>query len=240
MIRPQKYQATIVKKDQLNKNVFFLSFALILPKEIIFSSGQRGLFNIGTKFNNYSFCSFSENKDLVSICVDTTPDGPGSKWIKQRIVGDKIEFIGPLGNFIVSNSAKAKIFLATGTGISPFRSMIHHLLNTGFNKDIYLYFGERYQEDIFWQQEFKSFQDTFKNFHYQIVLSRPDVNWVGEKGYVQMAMEADLFVKLKNNPLDFEYYICGNSRMIADACMVLEKENVNKTDINIEKFYDLK
>ncbi|MBI2029826.1 hypothetical protein HYT02_05400 [Candidatus Gottesmanbacteria bacterium] len=240
MIRPQKFQAVVENKQQLNDKVFNLTFLLKNPDQITFSAGQRGLFNIGPKFNNYSLCSLPSEKSKVSICVDTTPQGPGSKWIIERKIGDNVEFIAPIGNFMLSASDKPKIFLATGSGVSPLHSMIGHLLENKFAKDIFLYFGERYESDTFWMQEFINLQASNNNFHYKIVLSKPQESWQGGRGYVQEVMDKDLFSPDNfHNPLEFEYYICGNGRMIASSTQLLFNSGVQQSDIHSEKFYDV-
>lgn len=239
MIKPQKYQAEVISKRDLNSKVVHITFRLNTPDYIEFKAGQRGLFNIGVKFNNYSICSSVYDHKNISTCVDTTPNGAGSKWIRGAKVGDKIEIIAPLGSFFLTDSLKPKIFLATGSGISPINSMIDQLLTDGFIGDIYLFFGERFQSDIFWKSEYENMEKKHKNFHYIIVLSKPDNSWLGKVGYVQNVMDQKLFQSRKYNPLDFEDYICGNGKMITDSINLLTKYQVNSQDIHFEKFYGI-
>jgi len=49
-----------------------------------------------------------------------------------------------------------KVFISTGAGIAPFRSMVLGLLDEGFTKGIYLLCGYRYEEDELFGDELRS------------------------------------------------------------------------------------
>lgn len=254
MVKPQKYQATVSQKIQLTKVVYWLTFNLINPLKIEFTPGQRCLYNVSTKFNNYSICSSPLIKNNIQICVDTSPNGIGSKWIRETKIGDTIEFMGPLGNFKLSgNTETKKIFLATGTGLSPIRSMILSLLEGNYGKDIYMFFGVRSEEDIFWKKEFEELTKTHPNFHYTVCLSRASELWNGKKGYVQENMLQDFFPNYQQNSpsrsvrrnvgptmegVAKEFYLCGNGAMIKSAVELLKSKEIKEDQIFTEKFFD--
>lgn len=240
IVRPQKFSCKVIKKTKLTNKVFWLTFKLVNPLEINFQAGQRCLFDVFSKRNNYSLCSSPSQKTLVETCVDTTPNGPGSRWITLLKEGDSVNFLGPLGNFVLSNlPSGSKIFIATGTGISPIRSMILDLLEKKYKDQIYLYFGERFVEDIFWREEFEKLQKENPNFHYIITLSKPSPAWQGRSGYVQTAMEEDLLIKSKNNPLDYEFYLCGNGKMVSNTTDLLIKYGIRNEKVITERFYEV-
>lgn len=235
MIRPQKYQARVSFVNQLNKTVYWLGFNHITPSEIDFIPGQRCLFNVGPKHNNYSITSSPSKKNEIQICVDTSPNGPGSQWIRTREIGDLVDFLGPLGNFTLKDTeGGSKVFIATGTGVSPIHSMIFTLLEKNYKDPIYLYFGERYEQDIFWKNQFESLSKKYPNFHYIIVLSQPGQTWQGKKGYVQDHIENNLWNKNTS-----EFYLCGNGKMIDGAMQTLTKNGISKEQIFTERFYEV-
>lgn len=234
IVRPQRFSCKVNNIIKLTTKIFWLTFKLVNPLEINFQAGQRCLFNVGPKRNNYSLCSSPLQKDQVETCVDTTPNGPGSLWIKSRKPGDAIDFLGPLGTFTVSQKPGVKVFIATGTGVSPLRSMILTLLEQNYKDPLYLYFGERYEEDIFWKNEFDSLTKKYSNFHYIIVLSQPRQTWSGNKGYVQDHLENNLLNKNSS-----EFYLCGNGKMIDGATQTLVKCGIKKEQILTERFYEV-
>ncbi len=234
MIKPQKFQATVAKISKLTAKVYHLQFQLTIPPEIDFQPGQRCLFNVGVKRNNYSLCSSSDDKKMIETCVDTTPMGPGSQWIMTRKVGDNIDFIGPVGTFQLKSTENNKIFLATGSGISPLRSMMLNLMRRNFKGMVRLYFGLRQEEDVFWQSEFDNFSNSFADFAHSIVLSQGGSNFQGKRGYIQEYLQTEI---LDKGLLDCEFYLCGNLEMITDVTNLLNQYKIIPDKIITEKFY---
>lgn len=236
MVKPQKFKAKVISKQQLTSTVYTVSFSLIEPSLIQFEAGQRGLFNVGVKLNNYSLCSLPSESNRIRICVDTSPKGPGSQWIMNLKENDEISCMAPLGKFILNKTNAPKMFLATGTGVSPFHSMIGSLLESGFKDPVYLYFGERFEKDIFWEDVFKKWETQHENFHYCITLTQPSGEWRGKKGYVQDVMMGDLSKK-QTLFKSAEFYICGNGNMIETSYSLLLSKGISKEVIFTESFY---
>lgn len=234
MIRPQKFLATVVKTEKLTAKIYHLQFQLLTPAEIDFQPGQRCLFNIGIKRNNYSLCSSAGDKTRIEICVDTTPMGPGSQWITTRKVGDKVDFIGPVGTFQLKSTENSKIFLATGSGVSPLRSMMLDLLKRNFKGMVRLYFGLRQESYVFWQSEFDNFTKSFADFAYSIVLSQAGSSFQGKRGYIQQYLQTEI---LDKGLSDYEFYLCGNLSMITDVTSLLNQYKVVPDKKITEKFY---
>ena len=223
---PLQQSAVITQKNQLNPHVFQFTFQTQHP--VLFTPGQYATVIIDAKTRRqYSFCSPANNSTSFDIVVDVSPMGPGSKFFMEKKVGDRVEILAPLGNFIYTESSRKKIFIATGTGIAPFRSMII----TAPSESIVLYWGLRHEEDVYWQQEFEEFSNTHPNVQFILTLSQPSDNWVGKKGHVQ----DHLFSQL--NLRNADYYICGNKDMVSDVREKLLAAQVPTTQVKSELFY---
>ncbi|MEI8631937.1 hypothetical protein P4S72_07230 [Vibrio sp. PP-XX7] len=75
------------------------------------------------------------------------------------------------------------VFLATGTGIAPIKSILNCLeQDADYQQEqpITVYWGNRFSEEFVWQADFRKLKLDFCN-----VLSRPVADWAGETGYVQ-------------------------------------------------------
>jgi len=157
--KPQQYTGSITKKSQLTKTVFHFVIQNEHPKELLFQPGQYATFIIDEKTRRqYSFCS-APDQSSFEIVVDTTPMGVGSKYFLEKNVGEKVEYLAPIGNFTLSQNPLKKVFVATGVGIAPFRSMIldrTNKTNKTNTTDIVLYWGLRYEDDMYWDQDRKS------------------------------------------------------------------------------------
>ncbi|MCX6791679.1 MAG: FAD-dependent oxidoreductase, partial [Candidatus Gottesmanbacteria bacterium] len=165
---------------------------------------------------------------------DVSPMGPYSKWALVAKVGDPMEFMGPLGAFILDReSHRKKVFVGTGTGVTPFHSMILDCIS---DSEIVLYWGLRHEEDIFWQKEFEQFLHTYPNFRFVLTLSQPMASWQESasrrKGHVQ-----DHIFNNEKNIADSDYYLCGSKEMVNDMREKLKSAGVPNTQVKFELFY---
>jgi NAD(P)H-flavin reductase len=99
-------------------------------------------------------------------------------------VGDGVEMIGFLGSFVVENESyedKSVLFVATGTGIAPFYPMIEEMLKKSYKGKISLWWGMRYEKDLYWWEKLEEIKTKNNNFDYEIVLSKGDEKWQGRK-----------------------------------------------------------
>ena len=102
-------------------------------------------------------------------------------WFKDAKPDDLLRLRGPYGTFFLRESKKDIIFLATGTGIAPVKSMLDNLEKSKNIDDlnIYLIWGGRKASDLY-----LDFSNKYKNLNlkYIPVLSRPDSSWHGSVG----------------------------------------------------------
>jgi ferredoxin-NADP reductase len=211
------YVGEVVENKKLNETVF--ETALKSDKPMEWEAGQYVSIQTPAP-RSYSICSLP-NQEVLSICVDTKPGGPGSILIKNAKVGDKISFKGPLGKFQITKIQDANyIFVATGTGIAPFKAMIPTLLNNQETRyKIQLYWGLRHRSEAYYQDFFDSLKSD--KFDYQMVFS--------EEGH-----HVTEFVQLEQNT---DYYLCGNMNMIADIKKKLDSSGVIEDKIHFESFF---
>jgi len=232
--KPQRYTASIVSVAQLNRNVYTAYFRVTDPPVIRFLAGQYGSFIIDNKTRrNFSFTTSPNDTARIGICADITPMGPGSVWLKNLTSGDTIAFIGPLGRFTIDKSPTTpKVFIATGTGIAPLRSMIIDCLHSLRTTSLALYWGLRFEDDIFWNEEFTGYAGKHTNFRYTLTLSRPTPPWNGAIGRVTEHIDEKEKDLAKN-----EYYLCGNRPIIDDIRQQLLQRGVPENQIKTELFY---
>jgi ferredoxin-NADP reductase len=76
----------------------------------------------------YSIASPPSENGHVAFCLNRVNEGFMSNHLCSLNPGDAITFQGPFGNFILHPPMRDTLFIATGTGIAPFRSMLHWLL----------------------------------------------------------------------------------------------------------------
>jgi ferredoxin-NADP reductase len=144
----------------------------------------------------YSIAS-SPTRDHVEICVRRVPDGRLSPRICGDLAaGDRVTLRGPHGDLVLQEpSTRDQVFLATGTGAAPFKSMIDYVfeegrdVHDGVERDVWLFLGAAWEDDLPYRAAFRERASDHENFHFVPTLSREAYlsDWSGETAYVQNA-----------------------------------------------------
>jgi ferredoxin-NADP reductase len=169
-----------------------------------------------------------------ALCLNRVQDGFMSNYLCDLKVGAEISGQGPFGNFILRPPLRDTIFIATGTGIAPCRSMLQWLFGDPSrhqDKQFWLVFGSRYEKDIYYHDEFLRLATERKNFEYLPSLSRGRPEWRGLRGYVQ-----EHVVGIANDRLDMHAYICGLDKMVSANRELLRSLGWDRRSILYEKY----
>jgi CDP-4-dehydro-6-deoxyglucose reductase, E3 len=232
MTTPSFQTAEVINLSQLTDNVYYFIFNQDHP--FIFTPGQYVSIQVSdNRINSYSVTS-KDNSSQFNLLIDTSPGGVGSQFFKKLAVGDKIHYLGPFGIFTFkpNDGAENILFLATGTGISPIRSLLDSVLKQKQLKiPTMLYLGLRFQKDIFWQDYFENLEKDFPNFKFKLVLSKPEPSWQGLTGHITDHIKLD-YPDAKN----CSAYICGNKEMIEEAKKILTEAGCPENRIYFEAF----
>jgi len=231
-------RAQVDRIRDLTYDVREISLRLLEPPELEFKAGQFISFEVVKEGLNrplvrpYSIASPPSQREIVTLVLNLIAGGPGSTYLFALKEGDDTRFTGPAGNFYLRDDpARAFLFVATGTGIAPFRSMLLALFERGVSSPVTLYWGLRSQRDLYYQDELETMAKTHPNFSFVTTLSRPEDGWEGERGRVTRLVEERV-----SSVKDLAVYLCGNSGMIKDVREIVRGKGL--CPIYREKFYD--
>ena len=236
MTSPQTYTARLEEKLPHNNRFTQFSFELIEPHRLKFQAGQYisiKIFDQGER-RSYSICSTPDNQHQFDLLVDCFPGGPGVKFLQSLEFGAEVEVLAPMGQFMVPEDLTADhlVFVATGSGVAPFKSMIEDQLRNKQNqRQITLHWGMRQAADLFWLEEWEELAEAFKNFHFHPVLSQAPDAWTLCRGRVTDCLSVHQL------PTNAAYFLCGNQAMIQDVANLLTGQRIDKKLILTEKFY---
>ncbi|KAI4313851.1 hypothetical protein L6164_026798 [Bauhinia variegata] len=118
------------------------------------------------------------------------------------------------------------LIFATGSGISPIRSLIESGFGASGRSDVRLYYGARNLQRMAYQDRFKDWESS--GVKVMPVLSRPDDSWTGESGYVQAAFSR---AKKVSNPLSTGAVLCGQRQMTEEVASILVADGVSSEKI---------
>ena len=126
----QEQTSKITKVIEETHDSFSIQFER--PKGLDYLAGQYGLFSHDVNGEmvkrSYSFSS-SPTEDFLQITVKRMPHGKMSNCLTNLPVGEELKFMAPLGKFILEDDLKEVVFIAGGSGISPFRCMTKYVLD---------------------------------------------------------------------------------------------------------------
>jgi ferredoxin-NADP reductase len=182
----------------------------------------------------YSIASPPEDSNKFALCLNRVQDGFMSNFLCDLKEGDENSCQGPFGDFILRPPMRDTIFIATGTGIAPFRSMLHWLLGDEarhLGHQLHLIFGNRTEKDIYYHDEFLRLAEKHLNFHYLPTLSRGAPDWQGLRGYVQEHAPA-----IAQGRTDMHAYICGLDKMVKANRDLLKSLGWDRKSILYEKY----
>lgn len=198
-------------------------------------------------FRAYSLANPPSEKNILRFTVRIAtpppgaaiaPPGAGSSYIFNLKKGDHVTLSGPYGDFFVKDTDKEMCFIGGGAGMGPLRSQIFHQLNTiNTSRIISFWYGARSKMELVFDDEFKALEDKFKNFSYNVALSRPqpDDNWDEMTGYIHQCLY-DNYLKTHDDPTEIEYYLCGPPEMLDAAIEMLDSQGVEPEMIAFDKF----
>ncbi|MEI6690529.1 MAG: FAD-binding oxidoreductase [bacterium] len=237
---PQKFITKVAEKYSLTEDGKFVLVKIELTEQnnhLVFQAGQYVSIKINEngERRSYSIASTPEVDHGITIVVDVTPDGLGSKFIQQLIIGQDVEILAPLGNFVVEQEKDNLLFVATGSGIVPLYAMINDLLINKQNKrQIRLHWGMHDESDLFWFDNLGRLAEEHSNFVFDVVLSSPKGEWTLCRGHVQDCLLQDLGNGVLKS--GWEAYLCGNPKMIEEVSTDLQKLGMKSDKIKHEKF----
>ncbi len=192
-------------------------------------------------WRSYSIASPPDGTNRCELCIVHLPEGRGTGYLFDEInPGDELRSKAPGGVFVLSEKAldlDELVFICTGTGVAPFRSMLLDLDRRGVTPPpIHLIFGCRTPEDVLYADEFTELAARQPWFTYTVALSRTeatdDLPYAAQAGYVH-----PVYAKLADHPHPGRrFYLCGWQQMIDEAVERLEKLGYGREQIVFELY----
>lgn len=242
---------TGVLDETKNTRRFFISVPGI--EQFDFEPGQFVTIDLpiheqkNKRWRSYSIASCPNGTNQFELVVVWLEGGAGSTWLFEHgLAGTEILFRGPQGKFTLPEEIEKDMYLVcTGTGIAPFRSMVHQIKNHQLpHKNIYLIFGCRKFSDVLYYQELKSLEKELDHFYYMPTFSREPANNEMQlpTGYVHAIYEQLIHQQMSKNdkgetqPAPASFYLCGWRNMVNEAKEKLQAHGYDRKDIHLELY----
>jgi ferredoxin-NADP reductase len=234
---PPTFEARLVSARSLSPSVRALSFERTDGAPLRFEAGQWVSFVLpnagpaaepgesGELRRSYSIASDPDGTPRFDIAVTHVAHGPGSSYLHALEPGATLTAIGPQGFFTRPlASAAPSLFVATGTGVTPFRSMLRAVAAAGDRTPAWLLFGVRTEADVLYEGEFRRLAEAHPNVRLEVTLSRPGEAWTGRRGYVQTHLRELYDALVASSDREPHVYACGLAKMIGSVRDLVRKD----------------
>lgn len=218
------HSVKILQKQYLSHNV--ICFALERPTSYTFTAGQALELNIEeTKFENnaapFTLSGLTDSATL-EIIFRVYPDHKGMTLALSRLSeGDKLLISDAWDSF---SYATEGVFIAGGTGITPFLSIMRNLNIAGQLEGNRLIFANKNLDDLFLKKEL----DEMLGNKVTYVFSRPP------EGSIYRKRINKEFLKQNITNFNQSFYLCGPGSFSEDIATALEELGVKKESIHTE------
>jgi ferredoxin-NADP reductase len=195
------------------------------------------------RWRSYSIASWPDGSNIFELVIVYLEGGAGTGYLFREInVGSELTLRGPQGVFVLPDPIESDLFfICTGTGIAPFRSMIHHIHNHNIpHRDIYLIFGCRKFPDSLYGAEMRMMEEKLPDFFYIPTFSRElasNANHLVRLGYVHHVYEEICRKKIEErNEAKAKFFLCGWRNMIDEAKQRIQQLGYEKKAIHQELY----
>ncbi|MBH9975599.1 MULTISPECIES: benzoate 1,2-dioxygenase electron transfer component BenC [Bartonella] len=230
----QTFQATVarIEKHQDAAIVLELEFAPDSNQAIpMFMPGQYVNINVPDSDikRSYSFSS-APGESRACFLVKMVPGGMMSSWLAQAKTGDKLDITGPMGSFYLRKYDRPLLFLAGGTGLAPFLSMLEVLARENSQQKIHLVYGVTRDLDLVLVDALEDYVKRLPKFSFTTVVAEEASNHP-RKGWVTQHMPEEM---LADGEVDI--YLCGPPPMVDAVRRYLLENAISPRSFHYEKF----
>jgi benzoate/toluate 1,2-dioxygenase reductase subunit len=227
---PEAVEGEVLGVDSLSETSFGLRVKLAKP--IGFLPGQYVNVTVpGTgKHRSYSFSSAPGAREATFL-IRNLPGGVMSSYLGERAkVGDSVTLTGPMGAFYLRPIERAQLWLAGGTGLAPFLSMLEQVAQQGTDHPIVLYYAVTRAADLVELDRVQELAGKTGNVTVITILAAEE-DAHERKGFVTDHVTAEDL-----NGGDCDVYLCGPPPMVDAVRGHFGKLGVEPANFYFEKF----
>jgi len=213
-----EHKVRILDQQKIARNVYYIQLTRtgdFIPGQLLALTEQPG-----EAIRYYSIAS-GQNDDYWGILYDRVDEGRLTPRISEMKPGDSLFVSPPFGDFLPQSSPM--VWIATGTGIAPFYSMLRSGLA---DRDTILIYGARDKEGFYFHESFKEVMGD----RYVPCSSR-----ALREGFFPGRLS--LYLKEEFSFPNSFYYLCGSSSMVVDIRDLLVSRGVDYNRIISEIYF---
>ena len=239
----RKYILKFKERIEVAKNTF--DYLFTSHGKISFRPGQYMEWTLphlhpDTRGNRrYFTLASSPTESTVRVGMRHYPQSSSfKKQLQEMLAGDEIIAAQRAGDFVLpTNTGEKLVFIAGGIGITPFRSMIQHMLDTKEKRDVILLYTNRTAEDIAYKDIFDKAQEELAiKTRYFVTDPEEDVS---DRFFQIGRITAEQIKKEVPDYMERKFYISGRNAMVSSFKSMLKSIGVRSRNIKTDYFSGL-
>jgi Na+-transporting NADH:ubiquinone oxidoreductase subunit F len=241
LLSVREYRGVVERVRDLTYDIKELRIRLIEPAEMEFVAGQYIQLEAPAYGDNpepvyraYSMSSPPSSTDVLELIIRLVPGGICTTWVFTMLKeGDEVSFNGPYGDFRLTDTDREMVWVAGGSGMAPFWSMVRHMKEAGQARPCTYFFGAVGKRDLFFVEELEHLARELDWFRFVPALSGPasEDGWGGERGMITEVVDRHL-----PDGSQVEAYLCGSPGMVDAADALLRRKGVSEDRTFYDKF----
>ena len=225
---PEPIAAQVVAVEQVASETVRLEVQV--PEQVVFEPGQYVRIQpAGTDISRSYSMANVPGSDRLQFFIRLVPGGAFSEWLATAKAGDAVELSTPHGSFFLRDEERPRLFVAGGTGVAPFLSMLRSLAARPSSQRTTLLIGARSPGHLFALDEVQALRDQLNGLDLQIAVEQ-DAQPGSHHGYA-----TDLIPRLGLDPAT-RVYLCGPPPMVEAGRKAAEAAGLRRADVLCERF----
>ena len=207
----------VQKLERAADDVMIVGLKLPANERLQFLAGQYIDFLLkGGERRSFSMANAPHADELIELHIRQVAGGTFTEHVFSKMKErDILRLEGPLGSFFLrEESGKPIVFVASGTGFAPIKSILETAFHRNVTRPMVLYWGARRPKDLYLNALPEKWAREHANFKYVPVISeaRAEDAWSGRGGFVHRAVMEDL-----PDLSQHQVYACGVPVMVDSA-----------------------
>ncbi len=181
----------------------------------------------------YSLSNTAIWEGRLEFLIRLQPKGKFSDFLQHAAVGQHILVHAPSGAFVINKqSSNPRCFIAGGTGLAPFLSILNRMAEWAEDHPTHLFLGVNNEAEILCQNELTMLENSLPLFTVEICVWKPEDDW---KGFIGTPVDA-FKSYIEKNETEIDMYICGPSVLVEASKNAALEAGINKDHIYCERF----
>ena len=225
---PAPMAAQVTAIEQVASEVIRLEVQV--ADDVVFEPGQYVRIRPeGTDVSRSYSMANAPGVNRLEFFIRSVPGGAFSQWLAGAKVGDALELSAPHGTFFLRDEDRPRLFVAGGTGVAPFLSMLRSMARQPTAQRTTFVIGARTPGHLFAMDELQSLGAQLQGIDLRIAVEQ-DAAQGCHAGY-----PTDLIHQLGLDP-STRVYLCGPPPMVEAGRKAAEAAGLPRADVLCERF----